>query len=61
MAQSVKRLTPGFGAGHDLTLRGIEPHVRTLPGSAEPAWDSLSPSLSAPSLLERALSLSLSK
>ena len=45
MAQSVKRLTLGFGSGHDLRA------VRSSPtsGSAldtEPAWDSLSLRLS---------------
>ena len=25
VAQSVKRQTPGFGSGHDLTVRGFEP------------------------------------
>ena len=60
VAQSVKRLTLGFGSGHDLTVRGLEsgmesrmePHIH----SVEPAWDSLS----APSLLSLSLSFSLS-
>ena len=33
-----------FSLGHDLTVHKIEPHAV----SGEPAWDSLSPSLSAP-------------
>ena len=41
--QSVKCLTLGFGSCHDLTVRGFEPHTV----SAEPAWDSFLPSLSA--------------
>ena len=58
-AQLLKCLTFGFGSGHDLPVRGIESHVRLCADSAEPAWDSLSPSLSAPPLLS--LSLFLSK
>ena len=27
VAQSVKRLTLGFGSGHDLRVRGFEPHM----------------------------------
>ena len=57
MAQSVKHLTIGFGSGHDLTVCEFEPHIRVRADSAEPAWDSLSPSLSA---LDHVLSLSLS-
>ena len=48
-AQSVKRPTPDFGSGHDLTVRGIEPRVRLCADSVEPAWASLSPPL-CPSL-----------
>ena len=54
MAQSVKCLTLDFGTGHDL-----EPCVVLCTDSTEPAWDSLSPSLSAPSPL--ALSLKINK
>ena len=39
----------------------IEPHVRLHADSAEPAWDSLSPSLSAPPLLTFSLSVSQNK
>ena len=42
VAQSVKSLTLDFSSGHDLTVHGIEPHM----GPGNPAWDSLSPSLS---------------
>ena len=45
VAQLVKRLPLDFGSGHDLTVRGFEPHVRLCADSSEPAWDSLSPSL----------------
>ena len=46
MAQLVKHPTLDFGSGHDLAVRGIEPHVGLQADSAEPAWDSLSLSLS---------------
>ena len=48
-----------FGSGHDLTVREMEPRVKLYADSVEPAWDSLSPSLSAPPLLALSLSLSL--
>ena len=55
MAQSVKR--PNFSLGRDRAPCGFEPRVRLRAGGAEPAWDSLSlslsPSLSAPPLLAR--------
>ena len=50
MAQSVKCPTLGFGSGHDLRIREtelFEPCVGLYTVSAG-AWDSLSPSLSAP-------------
>ena len=55
-AQSLKHLTLDFGSGHDLTVRGMDPRVGLCADGTQPAWDSLSPSLSAPPLL--ALSLS---
>ena len=58
MAQWVKRLTLGFGSGHDLMVGEIESCVGLCADSAEPAWDSLSPSLSASP--QHVLSLSLS-
>ena len=60
MVQPVKRPTLGVGSGHDLTVREFESLVRLCADSAEPAWDSLSPSVSAPIPLRRSLSLSLS-
>ena len=57
MAQSVKRLTLGFGSGHDLAVCEFEPHTGLRTDSVETAWDSLC--LSAPPPL--ALSVSLSK
>ena len=59
MAQSVERPTLDFGSGRDLTVCESEPHVGICADSEEPAWDSLSPSLSAPLLLVFSLSLSL--
>ena len=59
MVQPVKRPTLGVGSGHDLTVREFESLVRLCADSAEPAWDSLSSSLSAPPLLM--LSLKISK
>ena len=57
--QSVKCPTRAFSSGRDLTVCGTEPRVGLCTDSTEPAWDSLSPSLSAPTPLS--LSLSLSK
>ena len=50
VAQSVKHPTLDIGSGRDLTVVSVEP-----------AWDSLSPSVSAPSLLACMLNLSLSQ
>ena len=52
---SVKHLTLDFGSGHDLTVHEIEPHIGLCTDSADPAWDSLSPSFSAPPLFMRSL------
>ena len=46
--QSVKHPTLGFSSGHDLTVVEFEPRIGLCAGGAEPAWDSLSPSPSAP-------------
>ena len=59
MAQLVKRLTPGFGSGHDLTVHELELGVGLCADSVEPDWDSLSPTLSAPPLLMLSFSFSL--
>ena len=48
VAQSVKCPALDFRSGHDPTVRGFKPHIRLCADSVEPAWDSLSPSLSAP-------------
>ena len=48
MAQSVKHPTLGFSSGHDLTVGEFEPCIGLRADNAEPAWDSLSPSLSSP-------------
>ena len=58
MPQSVKHLTLDFGSGHDLAVRGIEPHV----GSALTAQSLLGIlSLSLCPFPTRALSLSVSE
>ena len=59
MAQSVERPPLGFRSDHDLTAREIEPDIGLRADSVEPAWDSLSPSLSAPPLLALSLSQKL--
>ena len=46
VAQLVKCPTLGFGSGHDLTVRGFKLRVRLHADDVEPAWDSLSLSLS---------------
>ena len=43
---SVKRPTLDFGSGHDLMVGGFEPRVGLCTDTVEPAWDSVSPSLS---------------
>ena len=48
MAQSVKHLNLDFSSGHDLNVDELEPDIGLCVDSAEPAWDSLSPLLSAP-------------
>ena len=59
MALSVKRLTLGFGLGLDLTVSEFKPRVGLCANSVEPAWNSLSPPLSAPPPIACPLSLSL--
>ena len=46
VAQSVKRQTLDFSSGHDLTVCKFKSCVGICTESAEPAWDSLSASLS---------------
>ena len=48
MAQLVKHLTLDFSSGHDLSVYKLEPHIEFFADSEEPAWDSVSASLSAP-------------
>ena len=45
---SVKHQTLDLGSGHDLAVHGIKLRVGPHADSAEPAWDSPSPSLSVP-------------
>ena len=61
MAQLVKRPTLGLDSSHYLTVCEFEPLVKLHTDSAEPTWDSLSPSPSAPPLLELSPSLSQNK
>ena len=49
VSQLVKCLD--FSSGHDLNGPEINPRVRISTDGAEPAWDSLSPSLCTPPLL----------
>ena len=51
MAQSVKPQTLDLGSGHGLTVPGVEPCVGLCADRILSAWDSLSPTLSAPSSL----------
>ena len=57
VAPLVKRPTIDFGPGHDLMTSEFEPPVGLWANSAESAWDSLSPSLSAPPSLTLSLCL----
>ena len=51
--------TVGSGSGHDLMVHEFEPYIGLCTVGAKPAWDSLSPSPSAPPLHSLSLSLSL--
>ena len=55
--QSVEHLTLDFGSGHDLTVLKIESGGRICADSAEPTWDSLSPSLPLPCAHVRSLKI----
>ena len=46
MAQLVKHTALDFSSGHELAIPEFEPHTGLHVGSVEPAWDSLSFSLS---------------
>ena len=46
MAQLVKRPTLDFSSGRDLTVHEIKLCVGLCADSVEPAWESVSPSLS---------------
>ena len=61
VAQSVKCLTFDFGSGHDFTVREIEPSITLHTDRAEPAWDSLFPSLSAPLPFTLSLKINIKK
>ena len=49
-------VTLDFGSGHDHTVCETESRVRLCTDSEEPAWDSISPSLSGPPPLVLTLS-----
>ena len=51
VAWLVKRTTLDFSSDHDLMVCETEPHVGLRVNGLEPAWDSLSPFLSASPLL----------
>ena len=61
VAQSVKHLTLDFSSGHDFMVRAIKPRIKLCADSAEPTWDSLFPSVSAPPLPVLFLSLKINK
>ena len=61
VAQLVKRPTPDFGSGHNLTVCEFKHHVELCTDSTEPVWNSLPPSLFAPPLLTHYLSLCQNK
>ena len=48
LARWVKLPTLDVSSGHDLMVREMEPRVGLCADSMDPAWDSLSPCLSAP-------------
>ena len=60
MAQSVECPTLDLSSGLDLTVRGFKPPVGLRSDGAEPAWDSVSPSLCPSAACMCVLSLSLS-
>ena len=59
MAPSVKRTMLNFGSSHDLMVHVFEPCMGLCNDNSKPAWDSVSPSLSAPRLLASLCVLSL--
>ena len=61
VAQSVNHPTVDFSSDHDLMVHEFEPRVRLRADSMEPAWDFLSPSLSAPPCYSLCLSFRINK
>ena len=59
MAQCIMGLTLDFGSRHDLMVRGVQAPVGLHADRAEPALDSVSPSLSVPPLHVHVHTLSL--
>ena len=60
VAQSIECPTLDFGSGYDLMVVGSSPALGSVLGM-EPAWDYLSPSLSATPPLMLALSFKINK
>ena len=61
MAQSVKHLTLDFSSRHGLMVHEFKPRIGLHADGAEPAWDSVSLSLSAPSTHRLSLPLKINK
>ena len=61
VAKLVDHPTLDLGSGHDLAVCETKSLIGLCADSAEPAWDSFSPSLSAPPLLVHVHALSLSR
>ena len=61
VTQLVRYMTLDFGSGHGFMVCEFKPHVGLCTDSMEPAWDSLSPSHSAPPPLMRAFVVSQNK
>ena len=59
LTQLVMCPTLDFCSGHDLTIHEFKPLIGLWADSAQTAWDSLSPSFSAPPLLTFSLSLKI--
>ena len=61
VAQLVKCPALDIGSDHDLIVRGTEPCIGLCADTVDPAWDSLSPSLSASSPFALFMSLKINK
>ena len=61
VVQSVKCLTLEHGSGHDLAVCEFKPLIGLCPDRAEPAWDSVSPSLCLSPAFMHSLCLKIKK